>query len=137
MVVVGTIGVMGLIVAAAGQMDMKTILKGSAAITAVAGLLWLIGKTLDSYIDTCVKMYDNAKSCAIGGLEIVATLTTWGLIMTGVGALMTFGAAFLAMGAAAITGISGVLYLISQMLPDYIDMCKNTAKNINIITKGG
>jgi hypothetical protein len=49
-VILGTIGIMTAIIAAAGQMDLKTIGKGALAIAAVTGLLWLIGKAFEPYI---------------------------------------------------------------------------------------
>lgn len=136
-IVISTIGIMTTIIALAGKMDIKTIGKGAAAITAVGALLWALGEMLPNYIDICVNMYDNAKEVAVGGLEIVATLTVWGLIMTGIGALMAIGgAAFLAAGGAAIAGIAGILWTISKMLPSYIDLCKNVRDNKNAIIKG-
>lgn len=136
-IVISTIGIMTAIIALAGKMDIKTIGTGTLAIAAVGALLWALGEMLPNYIDICVNMYDNAKTVAIGGLEIVATLTVWGLIMTGIGALMAIGgAAFLAAGAAAITGIAAVLWAISSMLPNYIDLCKNVLDNKNAIIKG-
>ena len=136
LVIVGTIAVMGLIIAAAGQLSLETIAKGALTVAAISGLLWLMSQAFDPYIDLCIKMYENGKATALGGLEIVATLTAWGVIMVAVGALMTYGAAFLAMGAAAITGIAGVLFLISQMLPDYIDLCVKMNENARAVKKG-
>lgn len=135
--IVGTIGVMALIIAAAGQMDMATIAKGGLVVAGIGGILYLLGEMLPSYIDLCLKMQKDAAKIAIGGLEIVATLTAWGLIMVAIGALMTYGAAFLAMGAAAITGIAGVLYLIAQALPDYMNLCIKMHENKKAISSGG
>lgn len=137
-IVISTIGIMTTIIALAGKMDIKTIGKGAAAIAAVGALLWALGEMLPNYIDICVNMYDNAKEVAVGGLEIVATLAVWGLIMAGVGALMKIGgASFLAMGAAAIAGIAAVLWSLGEMLPSYIDVCVNMYENAKAVSVGG
>lgn len=135
-VILGTIGIMTAIIAAAGQMDLKTIGKGALAIAAVTGLLWLIGKAFEPYIQTSLLMYENAKEVAIGGAEIIATIIVFGLIMTGIGALMTFGAAFMAMGAAAIAGITGIIYLIAEAFPPYIELTKLANENKSAIRNG-
>ena len=137
-IVISTIGIMTIIISLAGKMDIKTIGKGVLAIAAVGALLWALGEMLPNYIDICVNMYDNAKEVAIGGLEIVATLAVWGLIMAVVGFLMDIGgAAFLAMGAAAIAGIAAIMWSLGEMLPSYIDICINMYDHAKETAVGG
>ena len=89
MQIVAIIGVMGLLVFAAGKIGLASVIQGGIVVAALAGLLWLIGEAMEPYINTSVLMYNNGKEAAIGGAEIVATLAVWGLIMMGLGAFVS------------------------------------------------
>jgi len=81
-------------------------------------------------------MYKHDKEIALGGVEIVATLVAWGLIMAAVGSLGS-AIALLAIGAAVIAGIGGILALLSAELTPYIELCKMMHKDWKTIAKGG
>lgn len=124
--IIATLGVWGGIFFALGYFIdgkvAKYLATGAAVVAGIAAVLWALGELLPTYMETAMMMEANAKEIAIGGAEIVATLTVWGLIFAGVGAicLTGIGAAVIAAGAAAITGIAAVLYAIGDMLPSYI-----------------
>lgn len=135
-VILGTLATMALIVAAAGKMTMSTIAKGLLVIGMIELLLWSMDKALSPYFKLCQEMYAHDKEIALGGLEIVATLTAWGLIMTAVGALGS-AIALIAIGGAVIAGIGGILALLSVELPTYFELCKLMHKDWKTIAKGG
>ena len=135
-VILGTLGVMALIIAAAGQMSMSTIAKGLVTIALVEVLLWSMDKALKPYFELCQEMYKHDKEIALGGVEIVATLVAWGLIMAAVGSLGS-AIALLGIGAAVIAGIGGILALLSAELTPYIELCKMMHKDWKTIAKGG
>lgn len=124
--IIATLGVWGGIFFALGYfIDGKVagyLAAGAAAVAGISAVLWALGELLPTYMETAMMMEANAKEIAIGGAEIVATLTVWGLIFAGVGAicLTGIGAAVIAAGAGAIAGIAAVLHAIGEMLPSYI-----------------
>ena len=135
--VAGLVVVFGAIIAAAGQLSLASIAKGTLAVGAIAGLLWGLGKLIPPYIDMALEMQRNAKRIAIGSVEIVALLGSWGLIAAGAGALiMGPQAAFLAVGEAAIAAIGGLLFAIGKLLPSYTKMALNMATNSANIKRG-
>ena len=137
-IVLGIIGLMGLMVYTLGQMSEKTIAKGIATVAAIGALLWVLGEILPNYIDLTELIYENAKAVALGGLEIVATLGVWGLIFFALGSFVNGPqAAYLAVGAAVVTGIAAVLWTLAELLPTYMDTAMMMEANAKQIAIGG
>ena len=130
-IVVGLLLAMSGIIAIAGQMDLKTIGKGAAALIAVSGVLYIMGKLIPDYIDLCTKLYDNAEKVAWGSGGVLLLLGGWGAIMAGIGALVAnpIVAGVMAAGAATLAVMSGVIYAISSSLDVYIDLIKKMEEN--------
>ncbi|MBO6271212.1 hypothetical protein J6O48_00370 [bacterium] len=105
---------------------------GAATLVAITGILWLISKMLDPFIDLAIKMHENAGMIWSGSGQICALLTAIGLVMAGIGLLIAGPQVLLVLaGAATIVGIVGILYLITDIVNNYIDVSKLANKISN------
>jgi hypothetical protein len=121
-----------------GQMSLKTIAKGAAAVAAIGALLWALGELLPNYVELTKLVWDNAKAVALGGLEIIATLGVWGGIFFALGYFIDGKVAgYLAAGAAAVAGISAVLWALGELLPTYMETAMMMEANAKEIAIGG
>jgi hypothetical protein len=137
-IIVGLIGVMGIMIYLLGQMNLETIAKGAGVVAAIGAVLWALGELLPSYVELTKLVWDNAEAVALGGLEIVATLTVWGLIFFAIGAFVSGPqAAYLAIGAAVVAGIAAVLWALGAMLPTYMETAMMMEENAKEIAIGG
>lgn len=137
-IIVGIITVMGLIVIGLGKIDKKMLIQGGLVVAGIGGLLWLLSATMDPFIDLCIKVNENARAIASGGLEIVGILVSFGVIMGGIGALMLIPIipVVLAAGAAVLSGIAGTIALITACMNPYIDLALKLRKAGNIKKEG-
>ena len=137
-VILGTIAVMALIVAGLSLIPKDKLIAGGLAVAGITAILWSLQYTMTPYIETCKLMYENGAAVALGGLEILATLTVWGLIFAGIGALMWGPQALVvAAGAATVEAIAVILYSLGEMLPSYIKVCKMMEEDAARIAIGG
>lgn len=105
---------------------------GAVTLVAITGILWLISKMLDPFIDLSIKMHENAGAIWSGSAQICALLTAVGLVMAGIGLLIAGPQVlFVLAGAATIVGIAGILYLITDIVNNYIDVSKLANKISN------
>lgn len=127
-----TIAAMGAMVYAASKMDIKSIAIGSAAMAAVAGLVFLSSKAVDVWTDLCVKIYDvGIETFASGSAGIVVVLAGMSAMIAGLGALvMGPQALVLAAGAAAMAVLSGVIAAVSYSVGMFTDLVVKVNGNI-------
>lgn len=136
-VILGTLGVMALIVALAGKMSKEQVIKGLLTIAAIELLLWSLDKALDPYIELTKAVGKDWKTISKGGAVVAATITAWGVLLGVIGAIAQSCAQYIAIGAATVAGIGLVLYALGEMLPSYIDLSLRMAKDWKAISKGG
>lgn len=137
-IVLGTIAVMGLIVAGLSLIPKEKLIAGALTVAGITAILWSLQYTMPPYIEMCKLMYENGEAAAIGGLEILATIGVWGLIFAGIGALMWGPQALVvAAGAATVESIAVILYSLGEMLPSYIRVCKMMEEDAAHIAIGG
>lgn len=136
-VLAGTLAAMIGLVALAGKIDKKSVVKGTLVIGLIEALLWSMDKALKPYISLAKEMAKDWKNISKGGVILAATLTAWGVLMGVIGALAQSVALYLVTGAAAIAGIAGILWSLGEMMPSYIKLSKEMAKDWKLISKGG
>jgi hypothetical protein len=137
-IVLATVGIMGAIIAALGQMALKTIGKGAAAVAAIGAVLWALGELMPNYVKLTKLVWDNAEAVALGGAEIIATLGVWGGIFYAIGRFMNKEMAkYLAAGAGVVAGISAVLWALGELLPTYMKTAMMMEANAKEIAIGG
>ena len=134
-IILGLITIMGLIVIGLGKIDKKQLIQGGLTVAGIGGLLWLLSVIMEPFIDFCIKVNDNAAAIALGSVEILAILVTFGLIMAGVGALGSI-IPYLAIGGIVLVGIAGVLLLISLCMEPFIDLSIKVYDNAKAIALG-
>lgn len=129
------IGAIGFIVDKLGESNIERyLLIGGAIVSGISLVLGLIGEMLPGYLETAIMMAQNAEDIAKGSLELAALITAWGVFFGLVGALCTNPAVLLAVGTgmAVLSGIAGVIMLISKAISEYMDMIMKVAKVSNI-----
>ena len=137
-VVLGIIGVMGVMVWALGKIEKKDLIKGGLALVGIEAIIWFMDKAFKPYLELLDKISGRRKDILKSSAALALIIGGWGVLMGAVGALVKNPAVAiaLAVGAATIAGISGVLWAISQMLPDYVDLTLLIHKNWSAIKKG-
>lgn len=139
----GIIAGMSLIVIGVTKLLAKTstseLIKGGLVIAGIGGLLWVLTKTLTPYIKLSILAANNKMNILTGGLMIAGILTAWGLLMTGVGALVSnpIVPIVMAIGGATIAGISLIIFGVTKALTPYVTLSKLLVKEKQYITSGG
>ena len=105
---------------------------GAVIIEPIALILWQLGETMPSYIDLCIMLHRNIEEVTLGGLELAATLTAWGVIMTVIGAMSITAAVLSPILALQIHNIES----ITEMMIPYIDLVKNVHNNRKVLVEG-
>jgi hypothetical protein len=137
-VVLATLIVMAKILQKVGEIadkNERALIEGGVVLAAIAGLLWIIGELMPSWIDTCTKANKHKKDMALGGAAIVATLVAMGVLATTIGSL-TFILPLIAIGEVILGSIALVANAIANMMPAWINACNLVVKNKKNLEKG-
>lgn len=139
----GIIAGMSLIVIGVSKLMSKTstseLIKGGLVIAGIGGLLWILTKALTPYIKLSILAANNKMNILVGGLMIAGILTAWGLLMVGVGALVSNPVVpvVMAVGGATIAGISLIIFGVTKALTPYVALSKLLVKEKQYVIQGG
>ena len=139
----GIIAGMSLIVIGVSKLMSKTstseLIKGGLVIAGIGGLLWILTKALTPYIKLSILAANNKMNILVGGLMIAGILTAWGLLMVGVGALVSNPVVpvVMAVGGATIAGISLIIFGVTKALTPYVALSKLLVKEKQYVIQSG
>jgi membrane protein len=121
------------------KISTSELIKGGLVIAGIGGLLWILTKALTPYIKLSILAANNKMNILVGGLMIAGILTAWGLLMAGVGALVSNPVVpvVMAVGGATIAGISLIIFGVTKALTPYVALSKLLVKEKQYVISGG
>lgn len=132
-VIVGVIAAMaGLVVAlgyAVKMISLKNMALGAVFLGAIAGLIWLLSKAMNPYVELMEQLKDLSwKDLGNGSAKVLVVLTGFGLLVTGLGALTMIPGfvPLLAAGAFILGLISGIIYGVAKAVGEFVDLINKT-----------
>lgn len=132
-VIVGVIAAMaGLVVAlgyAVKMISLKNMALGAVFLGAIAGLIWLLSKAMNPYVELMQQLKDLSwKDLGNGSAKVLVVLTGFGLLVTGLGALTMIPGfvPLLAAGAFILGLISGIIYGVAKAVGEFVDLINKT-----------
>ena len=112
-----------------GQKLWKKMLVGAAVIVGVSAIIMLMSKVLlPPYFDLLDRIHNMPEGSILSGTGTIAALVLgFGVIITVIGSL-TFLLPALAIGGAIMLGISGLLYVVTETVDNYVDLIERIKK---------
>ena len=125
----------------ASKISKKDLVKGGIVLAALGGIFWILGETMEPFIELCIMTGKAGWGVVMKGAAILGSLLgAMGLIVTGVGAIIVatggIGGIILAAGAAVIAGLGGVFLALGETMPPYIELCITAGAKEKEIKKG-
>lgn len=112
-----------------GQKLWKQMLVGAGVIVGVSAIIMLMSKVLlPPYFDLLDRIHNMSEGSILSGTGTIAALVLgFGGIITAIGSL-TFLLPVLAIGGAIMLGISGLLYVVTETVDNYVDLIERIKK---------